>query len=57
MEKPKEFLAIHKTNKNIFFEIDKDSLNLYSNYIFDIYIDTRYLAKLRLYNYSKKLKK
>ena len=61
MDKPHEYSAIHKTSKEI-REFSHISMRPYqpsgvtdADYPWVIYIDTRYAAKMRLYNYIHKI--
>ena len=58
MKKPYEYFAIHKTTKEVRYFNDM-LLRPYrftgTEYEWDIYIDTRYKAKVRLYNYIYKI--
>ena len=61
MHKPYQYSAIHKTTKeirefsDIFMRPYQPSGVTDENYEWVVYIDTRYAAKLRLYNYIHKI--
>lgn len=60
MEKPFKYFAIHKETKEVRYFNDMDLSPYctgYTEYKWQIYIDTRYEAKLRLYNYINYTKK
>lgn len=59
MEKPKLFTAIYKNakGKNVFFETNNEDAALRKEVIKNgtTYIDTRYEAKVRLFNYLNRI--
>lgn len=60
MQKPYKYFAIHKETKEVVYFNDMmlKPYNPYgSEYKWDIWIDTKYEAKLRLYNYITFTKK
>lgn len=56
MEKPFEYFAIHKETKEIKYLCYMELRRYSDPDIWQIYIDTRYKAKLRLWRYIHKIK-